>query len=95
MVSVSLGSASGPIASCLRVGGFACSGVGSGGTVVVRCCAVSHPVECCSRHELGTESSGAGGVTEAARPSEGCIARGSSASRQVSSAVGFVGLPFR
>ena len=50
----SLGSASRLNASCLRVGCFAWSGPGSGSPVVVRCCAVLHPVERCSRHDLGT-----------------------------------------
>ena len=50
----SLGSASGLIASHLRVRHFAWSGQGSYRPVVVRCCAVLHRVVCSSRHGLGT-----------------------------------------
>ena len=91
----SLGSASRLIASSLRMGCFAWSALSSSSAVVVRCCAVLHPVERCSRHELGTECSGDGGVIEAARPSVGCTARESSTARPVSSADDFVGLPFQ
>ena len=52
----SLGSASKLNASCLRVGCFSWSRVVCESALVVRCCTVLHPVERCSRHELGTGS---------------------------------------
>ena len=51
---LSLGSASRLNASHLRVGYLSCSAMVSSSAVVVRCCAVSHPVAHSSRHDLGT-----------------------------------------
>ena len=62
----SLGSASKLNASSLGTGCFTCSCVVSAGAVLVRCCAVVHPVERSSRHELGTPSAGALRLIEAA-----------------------------